>query len=321
MVYQNICNTTVNPIQHSVCLTLRKYQFIFLFLLINTVYSVDATAISNMAFSGQLSGLTDMFFLKQNTPSLHFPPKKMPVIDSLLLFAFADVFKDSESKCFVKVLPDDSEDLSNKLASTSSGCTLQLQGHYDFTHAPPVINHVLTASLPEKGQDVNTLWYTPDTYREEALAVYPADYSNKVMPLQHIQPAATLSIENGTLRLGSQGKLHNIGIVDKRPEPENTMPIITLEEPLDDVHSLFNNLFFDHGHPVVTDIVDDHPYWNNNELADPLSSIARGAAGSLPRRSTASAWKGIRGSMGGRGCQGEAEVAAMEAMTATGGGE
>ena len=137
------------------------------------------------------------------------------------------------------------------------------------------------------------------SYTMDVLALYSLAHYGKGVPLQ---PA--LSLETGTIGTGSWGQLDNTEIINKWSGPEKTLPLITLKASLEMMHSQCNSAFFDRDSSVVTDIMDDHPYWNHNEQTDPVSQVASTVAKSVSRGATASACHGMRRWMGRRGVAG-----------------
>ena len=221
-----------------------------------------------------------------------------------LLTLVSGLSEPTEEKCFVEVLPGDTQGLLEAMASTEKGCVLQLQGEYVFSTSPPTISHRLQAAAPDIDQKGDALWYLPAFYEEDDPGIFTDSVWPEAAPaVTGAQPAATLVIERGVISLDAEGELHNIGIIDKRPEASTGLPALMLTQPsAKPVHERLHPIFFDHPYPLVSDISDDHPYWNHEEAADQAGNTARTGVrylSSLMGGSLRRAGPGKTGSRGG----------------------
>ena len=80
----------------------------------------------------------------------------------------------------------------------------------------------------------------------------------------YYSPAAVFIIRQGSISFADEGGLQQIGIIDAREWPDNGLPALVSESVSPESLS-FNRVFFKGQYPLVSDIDDNHPYWNNNE--------------------------------------------------------
>ena len=199
--------------------------------------------------------------------------------------------------CTIDVLPNDAEDLLARLTNSEAGCTLRLSGVYRIDDTI-IVNHTLTAGSSTIASDFDNIWNRPQRLTESGLALYTCTYAENPLDgekLSGLLPAAVLVIESGIISVSSQGGLRNLGIYDNRPAPVTETPVLYLSEPPEhQVTGMFQEVLFNRSYPLVSDITENHPYWNNVEPADPIGNMVRNIVrGALTR-------VGVGGSRGSR---------------------
>ena len=180
-------------------------------------------------------------------------------------------------QCLLSVASGNIENLRLTLANAPDGCRLKLTGTYELD-GPLYVNRPLTALTPErKASD----WFLPDTLVESQLGLYAlcsAENGEMFCPGQQAgSPGAVIIIKQGSIHFTGEGGLHGVGIIDARNWPENSIPALQIPEGTAAASLSFNQVFLKGHYPLVSDIDDSHPYWNNHELADTGGSTARAA--------------------------------------------
>ena len=144
---------------------------------------------------------------------------------------------------------------------------------------------MLTADRFTIASDFDNIWNRPQRLTESGLGIYTCTYTADPLDcakLSGLLPAAVLVIESGIISVSSQGGLRNLGIYDNRPAPFTETPVLYLSEPPEhQVTGMFQGVLFNRSYPLVSDITENHPYWNNAELADPLGITSRSMARSI----------------------------------------
>ena len=200
-----------------------------------------------------------------------------PLPQSQINYAIAD-------KCLLSVLPDDTEHLKLTLANAPENCTLELRGTYEL-NGPLHVNRPLKASAPVSDQQA-TGWFLPDRLIDSQSAIQigcATDNGQALCPGEktHYSPTAVIIIRQGGIRFAAEGGLQQIGIIDARIWPDNELPAL-VSESVSPASLSFNHVFFKGQYPWISDMDDNHPYWNNNELADTVGG-ARAATARLVR--------------------------------------
>ena len=286
-----------------------KKRFALCPVMVMAAFSINAGAVTDYLNSGSLNpGLSSAFIVSKalQQAGLH---NRLPVHSDGINWQpflsdsfFSGTSGEPNQKCLIDVLPSNPQNLLETMANAGKGCVLRLKGEYVFSGQPPVISHQLLSSPPDRRQKGDTLWYAPVLYEEDGHNIdTPLTPPENFRAVRDIQPTATLVIEQGAIILDTEGELHNIGIVDKRPTSGTEAPVIALAQPSEKtIHDRLSQVFFDHPYPLVSDITGGHPYWNHEEVADQTGGTARAVATVLLRSMARNSGGGRRfGSWGG----------------------
>ena len=199
-----------------------KKSILFYFLASGSVLAIKAGAAPDFPTSGQL--FTDFSSLLSKELAATDFMKQLAGIR--LLELSSGVPEQQTPKCLVNVLPGDSQNLLENMANVDPGCALRIKGKYVFSTLPPTVNRKLLADRPVRQQGGDSQWYSPVVYGEYNQNVF----FGSLMPVD-TEPAATLVINQGMVTLDEGGELHNIGIIDHRPEANIGRPVFTLTRP------------------------------------------------------------------------------------------
>ena len=208
-------------------------------------------------------------------------PKQHQVLDELSGLSGA-VFSTTGAgvladQCLLSVASGDTEHLRLTLANAPDNCRLKLAGTYELD-GPLYVNRPLTAPAPERQASD---WFQPDTLVESQLGLHvlcSAEDGEMFCPGQQAgSPEAVIIVKQGSIHFTGEGGLHGVGIIDARHWPESNVPVLQISGDTAAENLSFNKVFFKGQYPLVSDIDDSHPYWNNHELADTGGSVARAA--------------------------------------------
>ena len=234
------------------------------------------------------AGETGIWEFRQDSPAFlnNIKPKHQHLLNnppgSTVIPNPATDINTTTDPCLLSVLPGDTEHLKLTLATAPEHCSLLLTGTYEL-EAPLYINRPLKATAPEPDPNADD-WFLPDKLVENQFGIQilcSSDSGQLICPGRQsgFSPTAVIIVRQGGLHFVAGGGLHQTGIVDARDWPENSTPVLQVSDSAPKSSPGFNQVFFKGQYPVVSDIDDSHPYWNNNEPADGIWGAGRAAAG------------------------------------------